>query len=127
MNAAYPPISGARPPVGDNGFRGRSGPYVRHVSGASYRQVDYWARTGLLVPKMNNAGCGSVREYEEWQVKAARFLCYAASILGRSSRTLATGIVNAVQNDPSRDEISLTTKDGLMDITIRLSSDAANR
>jgi DNA-binding transcriptional MerR regulator len=45
----------------DEGFRG---PQVCAVVGITYRQLDYWARTGLLRPSIADAtGSGSQRRY----------------------------------------------------------------
>ncbi|MGI8427539.1 MAG: MerR family transcriptional regulator [Actinomycetota bacterium] len=45
----------------ENGFRG---PQVCKVVGISYRQLDYWARTGLVTPSVQPAqGSGSQRLY----------------------------------------------------------------
>lgn len=45
----------------DLGFRG---PVASQIAGISYRQLDYWARTGLVVPEMKEAdGSGSQRLY----------------------------------------------------------------
>lgn len=38
------------------GFRG---PQVCKVVGITYRQLDYWARTGLLTPSLSGEGAGS--------------------------------------------------------------------
>ncbi|HDK45400.1 MAG TPA: MerR family transcriptional regulator [Actinobacteria bacterium] len=47
--------------VGDQGFRA---PQVCHLVGITYRQLDYWARTGLLRPSLKAArGSGSQRLY----------------------------------------------------------------
>ncbi|MEI8049982.1 MAG: MerR family transcriptional regulator [Actinomycetes bacterium] len=44
--------------------QGFSGPQVCTLVGISYRQLDYWARTGLLVPSISVArGSGSKRRY----------------------------------------------------------------
>lgn len=44
-----------------DGFRG---PQVCKIVGITYRQLDYWARTGLLVPSISEAkGSGSQRRY----------------------------------------------------------------
>ncbi len=44
-----------------DGFRG---PQVCEIVGITYRQLDYWARTGLLVPSITAArGSGSQRRY----------------------------------------------------------------
>ncbi|HET7523337.1 MAG TPA: MerR family transcriptional regulator [Acidimicrobiales bacterium] len=43
---------------------GYRGPQVCSVVGITYRQLDYWARTGLLHPSINEAkGSGSQRVY----------------------------------------------------------------
>jgi DNA-binding transcriptional MerR regulator len=43
------------------GFRG---PQVCSIVGITYRQLDYWARTGLLVPSITTAkGSGTQRRY----------------------------------------------------------------
>ncbi len=47
--------------VPDDGFRG---PQVCSLVGITYRQLDYWARTGLLRPSIADAqGSGSQRRY----------------------------------------------------------------
>lgn len=44
--------------------QGYSGPQVCKLVGITYRQLDYWARTGLLRPSINDArGSGSKRRY----------------------------------------------------------------
>ena len=44
--------------------RGYSGPSVSEVVGITYRQLDYWARTGLAVPSIRGAkGSGTQRIY----------------------------------------------------------------
>jgi DNA-binding transcriptional MerR regulator len=45
----------------DQGFRA---PDVAKLVGISYRQLDYWARTGLVTPSVQDAGgSGTQREY----------------------------------------------------------------
>jgi DNA-binding transcriptional MerR regulator len=45
-------------------MQGFSGPQVCVLVGITYRQLDYWARTGLLVPSISTAkGSGSKRRY----------------------------------------------------------------
>lgn len=49
------------PVPNDTGYRG---PIAHRVAGISYRQLDYWARTGLVVPSIRNAGgSGTQRLY----------------------------------------------------------------
>ena len=51
-------------PEGDDGARGWRGPAACAVVGITYRQIDYWARTGLVEPSIAGAaGSGSVRLY----------------------------------------------------------------
>jgi DNA-binding transcriptional MerR regulator len=46
---------------GDDGFRG---PQACAIVGISYRQLDYWARTGLVRPELKEAkGSGTQRLY----------------------------------------------------------------
>jgi DNA-binding transcriptional MerR regulator len=53
--------SGRQPRDPDDGFRGAE---VCSVVGITYRQLDYWARTGLLRPSIADArGSGSQRRY----------------------------------------------------------------
>src|SRR5689334_18674433 len=43
---------------------GYRGPTACHAAGISYRQLDYWVRTGLVVPSVRDAtGSGSQRLY----------------------------------------------------------------
>ena len=49
------------PVATQDGFRG---PQVCTIVGITYRQLDYWARTGLLVPSISEAkGSGTQRRY----------------------------------------------------------------
>lgn len=49
--------------MGENGA-GYRGPQVCKIVGISYRQLDYWARTGLATPSVQEAqGSGSQRLY----------------------------------------------------------------
>lgn len=67
MTALQPPDSGQlRFDVGDAaGVReGYRGPAVCKIVGISYRQLDYWARTGLVEPSIRKAsGSGTQRLY----------------------------------------------------------------
>ncbi len=63
-----PPLAGAqlRLDVGDAGERrvGYRGTAVRRIVGITYRQLDYWARTGLVEPSVRKAtGSGTQRLY----------------------------------------------------------------
>ncbi len=51
----------SEPPSEDIGYRG---PIACSAAGISYRQLDYWARTGLVTPSVRDAsGSGSARLY----------------------------------------------------------------
>jgi DNA-binding transcriptional MerR regulator len=51
-------------PSADEGTAGYRGPVACAASGITYRQLDYWARTGLVVPSVRSAaGSGSQRLY----------------------------------------------------------------
>jgi DNA-binding transcriptional MerR regulator len=51
-------------PDGDGAEAGYRGPQVCSIVGITYRQLDYWARTGLLHPSISEArGSGSQRRY----------------------------------------------------------------
>ena len=77
---------------------GFSGPQVCELVGITYRQLDYWARTGLLVPTIAVAkGSGSKRRYsyhDVLEIKVIKNLLDAGVSLQRarqaSSRFLIT-------------------------------------
>lgn len=50
--------------MGDDVLEGFKGPQVCSIVGITYRQLDYWARTGLLRPSIAEArGSGTQRRY----------------------------------------------------------------
>ena len=56
--------AGVTSPAGATGQAGFRGPQVCSIVGITYRQLDYWARTGLLQPSISEArGSGSQRLY----------------------------------------------------------------
>ncbi len=63
---AVPPGQGGQPagPGLDSGDIGYRGPTACSAAGITYRQLDYWARTGLVEPSVRAAqGSGSQRLY----------------------------------------------------------------
>ncbi len=63
---AVPPAGGGQPvgPGLDSGELGYRGPTACSAAGITYRQLDYWARTGLVEPSVRAAqGSGSQRLY----------------------------------------------------------------
>jgi DNA-binding transcriptional MerR regulator len=60
LESASPPAQGSSEQE-DVGYRG---PTACSVAGITYRQLDYWARTGLVVPSVRDAsGSGTQRLY----------------------------------------------------------------
>ncbi|MFE9206679.1 MerR family transcriptional regulator [Micromonospora sp. NPDC007230] len=56
--------AGVAPAPGGDGEVGYRGVTACHAVGISYRQLDYWARTGLVVPSVRDAsGSGTSRLY----------------------------------------------------------------
>ena len=72
------------------GFRG---PQVCGIVGITYRQLDYWARTGLLRPSMSDAkGSGSQRVYsyrDVVELKVIKQLLDAGVHLQKARRAIA--------------------------------------
>ena len=72
--------------------QGYSGPQVCRLVGITYRQLDYWARTGLLTPTLASAkGSGSKRRYDYTDVlelKVIKSLLDAGVSLQRARRTV---------------------------------------
>lgn len=59
--AATPAVVSAEPAPEHTGFRG---PVACNAAGITYRQLDYWARTGLVAPSVRPAtGSGTQRLY----------------------------------------------------------------
>ena len=68
------------PPPEDVGYRG---PTACSVAGITYRQLDYWARTGLVVPSVRDAsGSGTQRLYSFRDILVLKIV----------RRLLATGV-----------------------------------
>jgi DNA-binding transcriptional MerR regulator len=54
----------SQPSIGSDESVGYRGPTACSAAGITYRQLDYWARTGLVVPSVRSAaGSGSQRLY----------------------------------------------------------------
>ena len=71
---------------------GFSGPQVCELVGITYRQLDYWARTGLLVPTIAVAkGSGSKRRYsyhDVLEIKVIKNLLDAGVSLQRARQAV---------------------------------------
>jgi DNA-binding transcriptional MerR regulator len=71
---------------------GFSGPAVCRITGVTYRQLDYWARTGLVTPSVTPAqGSGSKRVYsyaDLVEVKVIKSLIDAGVSLPRARQAV---------------------------------------
>lgn len=74
--------------------RGFRTPQACSLSGATYRMVDYWARTGVLVPTVDANGSGTQRLYSFREVQALWMLAQLARLqVSTPARTLAARAV----------------------------------
>lgn len=62
-------------------------PEACELSGATYRQADYWCRIGLLVPQREARGSGSWRGYTLRQVQTMWALAQLADAIGAERLT----------------------------------------
>jgi len=95
----------------DVGYRG---PVAAQVAGITYRQLDYWARTGLVEPTIRNAtGSGSQRLYSFSDILVLKIV----------KRLLDTGVsLNQI-----RTAVSVLRERGVVDLAgITLMSDGAS-
>jgi len=71
---------------------GFSGPTVCRLTGVTYRQLDYWARTGLVTPSITPAqGSGSKRAYsysDVLEVKVIKSLLNSGISLSRARQAV---------------------------------------
>ena len=71
---------------------GFSGPTVCRLTGVTYRQLDYWARTGLVTPSITPAtGSGSKRRYsysDVLEVKVIKSLLDSGVSLARARQAV---------------------------------------
>ena len=69
-----------------------SGPMVCRLTGVTYRQLDYWARTGLVTPSITPAmGSGSKRKYaylDVLEVKGIKSLLTSGVSLARARQAV---------------------------------------
>jgi DNA-binding transcriptional MerR regulator len=77
----------------DSAILGFSGPTVCRLTGVTYRQLDYWARTELVTPSITPAqGSGSKRQYsyeDVLEVKVIKSLLNAGVALNRARQAVA--------------------------------------
>ncbi|QOR55427.1 MAG: hypothetical protein SHS37scaffold145_78 [Phage 71_18] len=87
------------------------------LAGVTYRQADYWARNGVLVPTLVPAvGQGSQRLYNATDVVIAYMLGQLSA--QRCSRPALTAVVNVLRRDPEAwDAVLLVTEPGGVIVT----------
>jgi len=62
-----------------------STPEVRALTGATFRQLDYWARIGALVPSLHGAGSPGTGGRRRWSDRDAAAVWCAVEIFAESS------------------------------------------
>ncbi len=91
----------------DTGYRA---PQVCNLVGITYRQLDYWARTGLLRPSIQSAqGSGSQRRYsfsDVVQLKVVKRLLDAGMSLKKIRQALEI-LVRQMQSDQPLVDVTL--------------------
>lgn len=74
-----------------------SGPRVCDLAGITYRQLDYWARIGLVVPSLAEArGSGTQRRYSACDVVCARVV-RTLSLYGFGQVNQTRGVIDLVR------------------------------
>lgn len=90
---------------------GFSGPTVCRLTGVTYRQLDYWARTGLVTPSIQSAqGSGSKRTYsygDLLEVKVIKSLLNSGVSLARARQAVEC-LRNALGTDLASSSIVLS-------------------
>jgi DNA-binding transcriptional MerR regulator len=78
--------------MADSSTYGFSGPMVCRLTGVTYRQLDYWARTDLVTPSITAAqGSGSKRTYsysDVLEVKVIKSLLTSGVALNRARQAV---------------------------------------
>src|SRR5580704_3069003 len=86
------PYAAQLPGISEPAQEGFRGPQVCAVVGITYRQLDYWARTGLLRPSIADArGSGTQRRYsytDLLELKVIKQLLDAGISLQRARRAV---------------------------------------
>jgi hypothetical protein len=83
------------------------------LTGATYRQVDYWARTHLLVPSGRAAnGCGSRREYSPVDLDLCRMLVSLNSVAPLQIARDVAPALRSVLEAPDRPERVFVSGEG---------------
>lgn len=89
-----------------------SAPEVCRLSGASYRQLDYWSRCGTLRASVEARGSGSQRRYTWRQAHVARVLVVLSKLGARGDATRTVAATLCAASDV--DGCVVITSDGLV-------------
>lgn len=102
-------------------LRGFRGPEACHHAGITYRQLDYWARTGLVVPSVRPAhGSGTQRLYSRDDVIALA-LVKALLDVGASLQLVR----RALPEVRGHSTVALRGKDDVVTLTLDIAKVAA--
>jgi DNA-binding transcriptional MerR regulator len=66
------------------------------LTGVTYRQLDFWTRSGVIRPPVDATGSGSRRRYSPDQVRYVR-LAAELSLLGAETPVMAEAVACATQ------------------------------
>lgn len=98
--------------------RGYSSTAMTILTGATYRQIDYWARTHLFEPELTQEGSGSGawRRYSESQVLPGAVLaCLFGLGLNRDVAAVALGRMTALSAGETTLTVDLTAVSAQVD------------
>ncbi len=99
---------------------GYSSSQVCVLTGATYRQLDYWVRTGILRPEFVEAhGSGTQRRFAPEQVRLVRLIIRLRELgLGHDALVDAAARVDVAAHSDWRDGYLIVTLDGAPTVTL---------
>ena len=85
------------------------------LSGATFRQLDYWARTGVIAAASPAQGSGSRRRWSDEEVRALSVLARVAAVVHRDTvHDLLVATVNAaMDNGAGFEDVWIDLGDGI--------------
>lgn len=66
------------------------------ATGATFRVLDYWVRTGVIDPAVEAAGSGSRRQFHAADVPRVRTLVLISAALSRASAGVSTVLLGEI-------------------------------
>lgn len=99
---------------------GFSSSQVCALTGASYRQLDYWVRTGIIRPELATAhGSGTQRRFAPEQVRLVRLILRLRELgLGHDAIVDAAARVDDANHADWHDGYLVVTLDGAPTVTL---------